>query len=113
MPTKQTWIRPLSGIAWEDQRGAGQFVVIPPIFEIFPDSAADFEAEARIDRDISPIEKRVDIRTEKDAVIDFVLPAFPIRPDMSGFEHGQRLLSGYGAFLGVGIRHHNPESALA
>jgi len=92
---------------------AVKWVIIPAVFKLFANAAADLYAKIRGNRDIALIEEPMDIAPEKKPVADFMGPAFGIGLDMGRLQGRQGVLLGYGTGSAIGFCDGNLEGTLA
>jgi len=66
-----------------------QGVVVPSVFELFPNSRAYFEVQIRRNRHIARVKEPVDIASQQEAVLRLVLAPIAERTDVSCFKGRQ------------------------
>src|SRR5262245_12165885 len=90
-----------------------QRIVRPPIAVLLLEAGTHNETQVIVHRDVPLVEEAVQIRPEKQAIIDQVGSASRVGLDVRCLENGERVLSGDGARALIGVSHENAERALS
>jgi hypothetical protein len=112
MPAQRIRIEASQGVFRHEDRLPVQFIVVPPVVELFLDAAANLEAQIRRHGHVACIEQAVDVAPKQKSVRCLMFAAIAVRANMCGFERWQGSLMRDSAAPIVDVRDENPERAL-
>lgn len=86
MPREKVLSRAISNFLWQCDFAPVQRIVLSPVLEVSLEPPADFDAVLGRYGDVAAIEERVSVAAQQQSVVDTMLAAFGIWPDMRGLE---------------------------
>nr|WP_245775405.1 hypothetical protein [Nonomuraea wenchangensis] len=113
MPLEKLGVGPVARSGRDVDLLAGSAVELLAVAELLAQSGADQQSVLGVDRQVAAVEQRVQVRTEKQAVVQAMFAARRDRPNVGGLQDRTDPVTTDRAPAFVRVQHHGLECLLA